>query len=96
MADLRARLPAWAPAALVLLIAAAGIGRVFMEHWREGGVLLGGALLVAAVLRVALTQEQAGLLTVRSRFVDVACYAGLGVAMVLLTATITRTGLELT
>lgn len=96
MADLRARLPAWAPAALVGTLALVGLGRVLMEHWREGGVLLGGALLVAAVLRVALTPEQAGLLTVRSRFVDVACYAGLGVAMVLLAATITRTGLQLT
>ncbi len=77
-------------------IAVVGLGRVFMEHWREGGVLLGSALLVAALLRVALTSEQAGLLTVRSRFVDVACYACLGAAMVLLAATITRTGLQLT
>lgn len=93
---MRARLPVWAPAALVGSIAVVGLGRVFMEHWREGGVLLGVALLVAAALRVALTPEQAGLLTVRSRFVDVLCYLGLGAAMVLLAATITRSGLELT
>ncbi len=90
------RLPSWAAAAAVFGVAGAGVVRVLMEHWREGGVLLGGALLLAAVLRVVLTPEQAGLLTVRSRFVDVACYVGLGSAMVLLAATITRTGLELT
>lgn len=96
MADLRSRLPAWAPAAAVLLIAAAGIVRVLTQHWREGGVLLGGALLVAAILRVLLTPEQAGLLVVRSRFLDAVCYTGLGAAMVFLAATITRDGLILT
>lgn len=96
MAEVRARVLGWAPAAVVGLIAAAGLWRVSMEHWREGGVLLGVALLVAAVLRAALTPEQSGLLTVRSRFVDVACYVVLGVAMVALAATITRSGLQLT
>ncbi|MCX6466693.1 MAG: DUF3017 domain-containing protein [Pseudonocardiales bacterium] len=90
------RLPSWAPTALVLLIAAAGMGRVLMEHWRQGGVLLGGALIVAAVLRVALRPEEAGLLVVRSKVLDVLGYAALGVAMVLLAITITDQQLTIT
>lgn len=92
---MRTRLPVWAPTALVLLIAAAGLVRVLMEHWRQGGVLLGGALLVAAVLRVALPPEQAGLLVIRSRVLDVVCYVVPGIVMVLLAITITRGQLTL-
>ncbi|QJY46563.1 DUF3017 domain-containing protein [Pseudonocardia broussonetiae] len=92
---MRTRLPVWAPTALVLLIAAAGLVRVLMEHWRQGGVLLGGALLVAAVLRVALPPEQAGLLVIRSRVLDVVCYVVPGIVMVLLAVTITRGQLTL-
>lgn len=92
---MRTRLPVWAPTALVLLIAAAGLVRVLMEHWRQGGVLLGGALLVAAVLRVALPPEQAGLLAIRSRVLDVVCYVVPGIVMVLLAVTITRGQLTL-
>ncbi|MBC8092964.1 MAG: DUF3017 domain-containing protein [Pseudonocardia sp.] len=66
-----------------------------MEHWRQGGVLLGGALLVAAALRMVLDPERAGLLAVRSRVVDVACYVVLGAAMILLSATIIRGQLTL-
>lgn len=92
---MRTRLPVWAPTALVLLIAGAGLARVLMEHWRQGGVLLGGALLVAAVLRVALPPEQAGMLVIRSRVLDVVCYVVPGIVMVLLAVTITRGQLTL-
>ena len=73
-----------APAALVLVIAAVGMVRVLTQHWREGAVLLGGALLVAAVLRMVLPTERAGLLAIRSRAIDVLCYSGFGLAMVVL------------
>ncbi len=90
------RLPTWAATALVLLIAAAGMVRVLMEHWRQGGVLLGAALIMAAVLRVALDPEQAGLLVIRSKVLDVVGYATLGVGMVFLAVTITNQQLTLT
>lgn len=90
MVDFRARLPIWAPTVLVLLIAAVGLVRVLTENWREGGVLLAGALFVAAVLRAGMPPERAGLLVIRSRAVDVACYAVAGVAMALLAVTISR------
>lgn len=92
---MRTRLPEWAPAAIVLLIAAAGMTRVLTEHWRQGGVLLGGALLVAAALRVALPPERVGLLAIRSRVLDVVCYAVPGLVTVLLAVTITRSQLAL-
>ena len=90
------RPPAWVPTALVLLIAGAGMVRVLMEHWRQGGVLLGAALIVAAVLRGALDPERAGLLAIRSRALDVLGYALLGGAMVFLAVTITDQQLTIT
>ncbi|GAA3245309.1 hypothetical protein GCM10017691_52300 [Pseudonocardia petroleophila] len=92
---MRTRLPVWAPTGLVLLIAAAGMVRVLMEHWRQGGVLLGGALLVAATLRVALPPDEVGLLAIRSRVLDVVCYVVPGVVLILLAITITRGQLTL-
>jgi hypothetical protein len=80
---------------VVLAIAAIGLLRVATANWREGAVLLGGSLLVAAVLRAVLPPERAGLLAIRSRVVDVLSYLGLGVAVVLLAMTITRGSLTL-
>jgi len=83
-------LPAFVPAALVAVIALIGMGLVLTQHWRRGAVRLGVALLVAAALRVAGPAERVGLLAIRGKVVDVLCYSGFGVAMVLLAATITR------
>ena len=66
----------------MLAIAAVGMARVLTQHWREGAVLLGGALLVAAALRMLLPTERSGLLAIRSRVIDVLCYVGFGLAMV--------------
>jgi uncharacterized membrane protein YvlD (DUF360 family) len=87
--DLRSRLPVHAPLAMVLLIAAAGMVRVLTQHWREGAVLLGGAMIAAAVLRALLPTERVGLLAVRSRPVDVLCYGAFGVVMSIIAVQIT-------
>ena len=79
----------------VLVVAAVGLLRVATANWREGAVLLGGSLLLAAVLRGVLPQERAGLVAIRSRAVDVLSYTGLGLAVVLLAVTITRGSLTL-
>lgn len=92
---MRTRLPGWFPTAAVLVIAAAGLARILMEHWRQGGVLIAGALLVAAALRSALPPERVGLLAIRSRVVDVVCYVVPAIALVLLAVTITRGQLTL-
>ncbi len=88
--QLRARLARQAPMIVVLAITAVGMQRVLTQHWREGAVLLAAGLLVAAVLRMVLSPERAGLLVIRSRAVDVLCYVGFGAAMAVLAATITR------
>ncbi|MFR9804316.1 DUF3017 domain-containing protein [Pseudonocardia sp. RS010] len=75
---------------LVLLIALAGMVQVLTEHWRQGSALLGGSLLVAAVLRGVLPPPRAGLLAIRGRVVDVICYTSFGIAVLLLALTITR------
>jgi hypothetical protein len=90
MANLQAPLIRHAPMLVVLGIAAVGMERVLTQHWREGAVLLGGALLVAAALRMVLSADRIGLLAIRSRVIDVLCYVGFGLAMVVLAVTITR------
>ncbi len=94
MADLRSRIPSALPAALVAAVALAGMALVLTQHWRKGAVLLGAALLVAALLRMLLPLDRAGLLAIRSRVVDVLCYTGFGVVMVVLAVTITRGSLS--
>ena len=86
----RSRLPTFLPAATVAVFALVGLGLVLTQHWRRGAVLLGVALLVAAALRMAVPAERVGLLAIRGKVVDVLCYSGFGVAMVLLAVTITR------
>ncbi|MGQ0573702.1 MAG: DUF3017 domain-containing protein, partial [Pseudonocardia sp.] len=82
--------PGWVPAALVFGVAAIGMLRVLTEHWREGAALLAGSLLLAAVLRVVLPDDRAGLLAVRSRVIDVALYVGFGLVTLALAVTVTR------
>ncbi|WP_232663850.1 DUF3017 domain-containing protein [Pseudonocardia sp. TRM90224] len=94
MADFRSRLPVNVPIALVAVIVASGLVRVLMQHWREGAALIGGAMLVAAVLRMVLPDDRVGLLAIRSKAIDVLCYSGFGVMMIVLAVTITR-GLQL-
>jgi hypothetical protein len=76
------------PFGIVLLVAVAGIVRLVEYHWRQGAVLLGAALLVAAVLRAAFPDERAGLLRVRGRVIDVLSYAALAACMMFVAFTI--------
>ncbi|MCP2165722.1 DUF3017 domain-containing protein [Goodfellowiella coeruleoviolacea] len=77
------------PFAVVLVLVAIGIVRLAQYYWREGTVLIGLALLVAAALRALLANEQAGLLAIRSRSVDVLLYSAFGVAVMAVALTIT-------
>jgi hypothetical protein len=90
VSELRSGLARHLPMLIVLAIAGVGMARVLTQHWREGAVLLGVALLVAAALRIVLSTDRIGLLAIRGRAIDVLSYGGFGVAMVLLAATITR------
>jgi multisubunit Na+/H+ antiporter MnhB subunit len=77
------------PFALVIAVSVAGLLQIVLYHWRQGAVLLGGALLLAAALRMLLSDEQAGLIAIRRRVIDALLYSGLGVAVLLIALTIT-------
>jgi hypothetical protein len=77
------------PFAAVMLIVVTGIVRITMYHWREGTALIGVALLIAAVLRMLLPDQRAGLLAVRSRKVDVLLYGGFSAMILYVALTIT-------
>ncbi|MFL6162898.1 MAG: DUF3017 domain-containing protein [Jatrophihabitantaceae bacterium] len=70
-----------APFGLVLLIELVGVCSVFLapQHWLRAVGVLATGMLVAGLLRLLLSNEQAGLLRVRRRSFDVACYWALGV-----------------
>ena len=72
------------PLAIVLLVLAIGFLLVFTWHWRKGAVVIGGAVFLGALLRLVLPPQLAGLLVVRSKFIDVAIMGFLGLAIMLL------------
>jgi hypothetical protein len=76
------------PLILVLAVASTGLVRIVQYHWREGTVLIGLALLVAAGLRALLPDGRAGLVAIRARGMDVLLYAGLALAMMAVSLTI--------
>jgi hypothetical protein len=86
----RPRHPALAqiPFVLVMAVVLIGIVLILMYHWRRGAMLIGGALLLAAVFRALLSDEGAGLIAVRKRGVDVLLYAGLGICILFVAVTI--------
>lgn len=88
MSDRGSRIAVHLPFALVVLIALIGFVRVAGQHWREGAMLVGGALVLAALLRAVLSPQQAGLLAVRSRPVDIMLCSGFGILIIWVAITI--------
>lgn len=76
------------PFAMVLAVVAFGLLRIVLYHWRQGTVLIGVALFLAAALRALLRDDQAGLIMIRGRGVDVLTYAGFGACMIFVAMTI--------
>lgn len=74
---------------LVLLVAAVGVIRIIQYHWREGAVLIGGALVLAGFLRAVLPAVRVGLIAVRGRLVDVLGYAALAGMILFVALTLT-------
>lgn len=74
---------------LIFLVAFVLAGANF---WRCGSLLIGIGVGVAAVLRLALPDERAGLLVVRSRGTDFLTTASVGAAMVYVAWTIDPLG----
>ena len=76
------------PYLLVLLTMAIGLLRIVQYHWREGSAWIGGALLIAALLRAILPPRTAGMVAVRGRAVDVLWCAGLAVCILFVAYTL--------
>ena len=66
------------PLILVLAVVAASLWIVADNHFKRGTVLFALAICLAALLRAVLPNGAAGMLRVRSRFMDVLTLAALG------------------
>jgi DUF3017 family protein len=69
------------PLLAVLITVGVGLLLVTFEHWRKGLVVVGLALVGAALLRLLLPVRRVGFLAVRSRPMDVVLMAGAGLAL---------------
>ena len=76
------------PYALVLLTLVIGLLRIVQYHWREGSAWIGGALVLAAVLRAFLSPRTAGMVAVRGRWLDVAWCVGLAACIMFVAYTL--------
>jgi hypothetical protein len=80
------------PILLVGAIIVAAFGLVIGGYWRRGALVLAIGVGVAAALRLALSDNRAGLLVVRSRTVDFLTTATVSAAMVYVAWTIDPLG----
>ena len=80
------------PILLVGLIFAAAFVLVGANFWRRGSLLIGIGVGVAAVLRLLLPEERAGLLVVRCKGSDFMTTAMVGAAMIYIASTIDPLG----
>jgi hypothetical protein len=80
------------PILLVGLIFAAAFVLVGANFWRRGSLLIGIGVGVAAVLRLLLPEERAGLLVVRSKGSDFMTTAMVGASMIYIASTIDPLG----
>jgi hypothetical protein len=76
------------PLLAVLAVVAIGLVQVTFDHWRRGLVVVGLALIAAALLRLLLPVRRVGFLAVRSRPVDVVLLAGAGITLTVVVLTI--------
>ena len=76
------------PLLAVLVMVGVGLVVVAFDHWRKGIVIIGVALMGAALLRLLLPLRRVGFLAVRSRPVDVVLLAVTGLAVTVIVLTI--------
>ena len=70
------------PLLVVLSAVSGGVAYAAFGHWRRGALMIGGALLLGALLRLALPRGTAGLLAVRRRWIDVTVMAAIGIGII--------------
>jgi hypothetical protein len=90
--NLRARLRSQWPIVTVMSIFLVAFLLAAANFWRRGALLIGIGVGVAAVLRLALTEDRAGLLVVRSKGIDFATTAVVATVMVYIAWTIDPLG----
>jgi DUF3017 family protein len=88
----RAVIRAQWPILLVGLIFLTALALVGANFWRRGSLLIGIGVGVAAILRLVLSEDRAGLLVVRSKGVDFVTTATVAAAMVYIASTIDPLG----
>ena len=82
------------PLLAVLLVVAAAFVLVLADRWRRGALVLGGAMVLAALLRAVLSPDRVGLLAVRGKGFDVAAMALVGATIIALAASIDPLGTD--
>jgi hypothetical protein len=80
------------PILLVFLIFLAAFGLVITDFWRRGSLLIGIGVAMAAVLRLVLSDNRAGLLVVRRRMTDFTTMALVSAAVIYIAWTIDPLG----
>lgn len=77
----RSRWLAQWPITLVLIGVGIAMLMIGLDYFRRGCVVLSASVLLAAFLRLMLPEGEAGMLAVRSRKIDVAILAVLGLGL---------------
>jgi hypothetical protein len=80
------------PILLVGVFFLAAFGLVIGGYWRRGALVLGIGVAVAAALRIALSDDKAGLLVVRSKGIDFVTTATVSAAVLYIAWTIDPLG----
>lgn len=73
---------------LIAFVVAAGVLVMAAGELRLGGQVMGGAFILAGVIRLVRTPRKAGGLTVRSRWMDVTILFLLGIGILVASATV--------
>ena len=73
------------PFIAVIVVVGVGLLSLSLEsaHWLRGVLVIAGGFGLAAILRLVLSDERAGLLRVRRRYFDVLCFAAISVLAVI-------------
>lgn len=82
------------PLVAVLIVVVAAFVLVLADRWRRGALVLGGAMVLAALLRAVVSPDRVGLLAVRGRGFDVTAMALLGATIIGLAASIDPLGTD--
>ena len=80
------------PILVVGLFFLAAFVLVIAGYWRRGALVIGIGVAVAAALRLALTDDRAGLLVVRSKGIDFVTTATVSASVIFIASTIDPLG----